>query len=562
MRTRFEIPGVQGLVVFQRQDSGDNWYARIPIRVPGERRYKVIVLRDGNGQTTTSQQIAIQLAMLEYGRVLAKKKDGTVSTLWDVSFSRLLDEYLEHLLADPKSKPSTPRRARFAAKPLREFFGERAPILDVAKRLDEYPAWRLRQPVRAGKQPRARKRPSVVANAEHAEPKLVAPTTVQHEMNVLNACLTWAAKKKGYLRLEDIQDHRFGVDDEEKGTRSALERSEWEIIRDWCWEWAQSNSNAYIVADDGKVRSPIAKLTFKSFAWMQDGVLLLTAADLKAIGNIKALEGWKKVGSMSGVGALLIGQSYADWEDAWRKGTNEAKDKRYAVELEKFRNGQRKKEPELKYVAEYEFKAGITHERAEDGFVSHTFRSGITRIGLPTSTFSPIYSTILDAEAINVWGDWERLRNEGDYRVMISGNELRWALLDNKAISNLTIELPDTFEAAAKIELLVKGGDFLSAIQFLLGTTDKVDEGRIEFAFNPDAALFRLDLGGEVREMLVPLLNDNGKGRNTNEVNIMLAEITPARDDLFTKVEKGKGDPEELFKRFAERGSATMALPA
>ncbi|OAN49882.1 hypothetical protein [Magnetospirillum moscoviense] len=219
MRTRFEIPGVQGLVVFQRQDSGDNWYARIPIRVPGERRYKVMVLRDENGQTTTNQTIAIQLAMLEYGRVLAKKKDGTVSTLWDVSFSRLLDEYLEHLLADPKAKPSTPRRARFAAKPLREFFDERTPILNVAKRLDEYPAWRLRQPVRAGKKPRASKRPSMVTDAERAEPKLVAPTTVQHEMNVLNACLTWAAKKKGYLRLEDIQDYRFGVDDEEKGTR-------------------------------------------------------------------------------------------------------------------------------------------------------------------------------------------------------------------------------------------------------------------------------------------------------------------------------------------------------
>lgn len=245
MRTRFEIPGVQGLVVFQRQDAGDNWYARIPIRVPGERRYKVMVLRDENGQTTTSQDVAIQLAMLEYGRVLAKKKDGTVSTLWDVSFGRVLDEYLEHLRADPKSKPSTPRRAHFAAKPLRQFFDERTPILNVAKRLDEYPAWRLRQPVRAGKPPRASKRPSMAASAGRAEPKLVAPTTVQHEMNVLIACLTWAAKKKGYLRLEDIQDYRFGVDDEEKGTRSALERSEWETIRDWCWEWAQSNNNAY-----------------------------------------------------------------------------------------------------------------------------------------------------------------------------------------------------------------------------------------------------------------------------------------------------------------------------
>lgn len=178
MRSKYAFPEWPGLVIFQREDAGDNWYVRFPIKVKGLRPYKIQLLREGgeeNGSPTTSLETAKQWA------------------LFDKSLEDVITEYVAEVQSDRTRGKTAVKRATMAAIPLKRYF-KAVGIRLIARITTEvakgYIDWRHKQVTYRG--------------------RTIAPTTVMHEMQILNQIFDYAIDKR-YMRHEDRPKATFSV---------------------------------------------------------------------------------------------------------------------------------------------------------------------------------------------------------------------------------------------------------------------------------------------------------------------------------------------------------------
>ncbi|WP_096703570.1 tyrosine-type recombinase/integrase [Magnetospirillum sp. 15-1] len=222
MRTKYAFPEWPGLVIYQRKDAGDNWYVRFPLKVKGFRPYKFQLLREGgekDGAPTTNIDTAKQWALMQYGAVLNAVKKGDVGSLFDKTLDEVISEYVAEVKMDPTRGKSAIKRAVHSAIPLRRYFRE-CGIRIIGRLTTEiakgYINWRLAQ------------------SSYRGTP--IAPTTVMHEMQILNQILDHAVDKR-YIRYQDRPKATFSVSLKKRTKRDGFTSDEWKILEDWLWEW-------------------------------------------------------------------------------------------------------------------------------------------------------------------------------------------------------------------------------------------------------------------------------------------------------------------------------------
>lgn len=228
MRSKYAFPEWPGLVIFQREDAGDNWYVRFPIKVKGLRPYKIQLLREGgeeNGSPTTSLETAKQWALMQYGAVMTAIRKGDAGALFDKTLEDVITEYVAEVQSDRARGKTAVKRATMAAIPLKRYF-KQAGVRLIARITTEiakgYIDWRHKQVTYRG--------------------RTVAPTTVMHEMQILNQIFDYAIDKR-YMRHEDRPKATFSVSLKNRTKRDGFTTDEWKVLEAWLWEWPKLTLN-------------------------------------------------------------------------------------------------------------------------------------------------------------------------------------------------------------------------------------------------------------------------------------------------------------------------------
>lgn len=118
MRNKYVFPEWPGLVICQREDPGDNWYARLPLKVKGVRPYNFQLFREGgdkDGAPTTSIDTTKQWGLMQYGVVLNAVKKGDVGSLFNKTLDEVIPEYIAEVKGDAMHGKSAIKRAAHSA---------------------------------------------------------------------------------------------------------------------------------------------------------------------------------------------------------------------------------------------------------------------------------------------------------------------------------------------------------------------------------------------------------------------------------------------------------------